>query len=58
MIAIIDLHPRRSTISTAIHIATMPAMPIEIDEMTVNTRGGVYEEYSSDMVSMLVKVNV
>lgn len=58
MIAIIDLHPRRSTISSATHMAATPAMPIEIDEMTVNTSGGLYEELNSDMVSVLLKVNV
>lgn len=45
MIAIIDFHPRRSAMSSAIHMAAKPATPIEIDEMTVSARGDSYDEW-------------
>lgn len=42
MIAIIDFHPLRRTMSKRIHKEITAATPMEIAEMTVNARGGLY----------------
>lgn len=42
MIAIIDFHPLRWTMSKRIYKELTAATPIEIAEMTVNARGGLY----------------
>jgi hypothetical protein len=41
MIAIIDLHPLRKIISAMIQRAHIAPIPIDIDEIMVNARGGV-----------------
>ena len=42
MIAIMDFHPLRIIMSKRIHAENIAATPIEIEEMMINARGGVY----------------
>jgi len=47
-----DFQPRRWIMSKRIHKATSAAMPIEIEDMIVNAKGGVHEDDISAMLTV------
>jgi len=53
MIAIIDSHPLRRTMSRRIHKENNPATPMEMEEMTVNARGGLYDMSRTIMLPVI-----
>jgi hypothetical protein len=57
MIAIMDFHPLRIMMSKRIHAENIAATPIEIEEMMVNARGGVYA-ISCAITPPVIEVNM
>ena len=57
MIAIIDLHPLRRTMSSRIHAENTPATPMEIEEITVNAKGGLYDIVSCTLILPVIELN-